>query len=143
MKIGVLGAGQLGRMLAISGYPLNHQFGFLGTSENEPAALLGQMFAFENNADSIKALVDFADVITFESENTDVEIIKAISKNVVVYPSEKSLFSAQHRGREKALFEQLKIPCAPYKMVHSKADLTAAVGQIGLPAILKTAYRRL
>ncbi len=138
MKIGVLGAGQLGRMLAISGYPLNHQFGFLGTSENEPAALLGQMFAFENNADSIKALVDFADVITFESENTDVEIIKAISKNVVVYPSEKSLFSAQHRGREKALFEQLKIPCAPYKMVHSKADLTAAVGQIGLPAILKT-----
>ena len=138
MKIGVLGAGQLGRMLAISGYPLNHQFGFLGNSENEPAALLGQMFAFENNADSIKALVDFADVITFESENTDVEIIKAISKNVVVYPSEKSLFSAQHRGREKALFEQLKIPCAPYKMVHSKADLTAAVGQIGLPAILKT-----
>ena len=138
MKIGVLGAGQLGRMLAISGYPLNHQFGFLGTSENEPAALLGQMFAFENNADSIKALVDFADVITFESENTDVEIIKAISKNVVVYPSEKSLFNAQHRGREKALFEQLKIPCAPYKMVHSKADLTAAVGQIGLPAILKT-----
>lgn len=134
MKVGILGAGQLGRMLAISGYPLNHQFGFLAASENEPSSLLGKVFINDNNA-----LVDFADVITFESENTDIEKIKEISKNTAVYPSEKSLFVAQHRGREKALFDKLNIPCAPYKMVNSKQDLEQAIDTIGLPAILKTA----
>lgn len=134
MKVGILGAGQLGRMLAISGYPLNHQFGFLAACENEPSSLLGKVFINDNNA-----LVDFADVITFESENTDIEKIKEISKNTAVYPSEKSLFVAQHRGREKALFDKLNIPCAPYKMVNSKQDLEQAIDTIGLPAILKTA----
>lgn len=136
MKVGVLGAGQLGRMLAIAGYPLNHQFGFLSNNPDEPSPLLGQMFI---GNDSIESLVDFADVITFESENTDVEIVKQISKKTPVYPSEKSLFITQHRGREKALFDQLDIACAPYQMVSSKQDLINAVSTIGLPAILKTA----
>jgi len=139
MKIGVLGAGQLGRMLAISGYPLNHQFGFSGNSNDEPSALLGHMFALEDSADNIESLVAFADVITYESENTDVAIVKEICKNVAVYPGEKSLFTTQHRGHEKALFDQLDIPCASYQMVNSEADLKAAVEKIGLPAILKTA----
>ncbi len=139
MKIGVLGAGQLGRMMAISGYPLNHQFGFSGNSNDEPSALLGHMFALEDNADNIESLVTFADVITYESENTDVEIVKEINKNIPVYPGEKSLFTTQHRGREKALFDQLNIPCAPYQMVSSEQELTNAVNKIGLPAILKTA----
>ena len=139
MKIGVLGAGQLGRMMAISGYPLNHQFGFSGNANNEPSALLGHMFALEDNADNIESLVAFADVITYESENTDVEIVREINKNAPVYPGEKSLFITQHRGREKALFDQLNIPCASYQMVNSLTDLERAVAKIGLPAILKTA----
>ena len=139
MKIGVLGAGQLGRMMAISGYPLNHQFGFSGHSANEPSALLGHMFAQEDNADNIESLVAFADVITYESENTDVEMLREINKDIPVYPGEKSLFTTQHRGREKALFEQLDIPCAPYQMVNSLVELEQAVTHIGLPAILKTA----
>ncbi|MDC9715334.1 MAG: 5-(carboxyamino)imidazole ribonucleotide synthase [Gammaproteobacteria bacterium] len=139
MKIGVLGAGQLGRMLAIAGYPLNHQFGFSGNTHNEPSSLLGRMFALEDNADNVDSLVEFADVITFESENTDVAVVKEISKTVAVYPGEKSLFITQHRGREKALFDQLNIPCAPYKMVNSESDLKQALEVIGLPAILKTA----
>jgi 5-(carboxyamino)imidazole ribonucleotide synthase len=97
------------------------------------------MFALEDNADNIESLVGFADVITYESENTDVEVVREINKNVSVYPGEKSLFTTQHRGREKALFDQLNIPCAPYQMVNSEADLKAAVEKIGLPAILKTA----
>jgi 5-(carboxyamino)imidazole ribonucleotide synthase len=136
MKVGILGAGQLGRMLAIAGYPLNHQFGFSGNNNDEPSSLLGCMFTGEKN---IESLINFADVITYESENTDIEIVKAISQKVAVYPSEKSLFTTQHRGREKALFNQLNIPCAPYQMVNSEADLKQAVETIGLPAILKTA----
>ncbi len=139
MKIGVLGAGQLGRMMAISGYPLNHQFGFSGNSHDEPSSLLGHMFALEDNKDNIESLVAFADVITYESENTDVKVVREISKNIPVYPGEKSLFTTQHRGREKALFDQLDIPCAPYQMVNSEQDLINAINTIGLPAILKTA----
>jgi 5-(carboxyamino)imidazole ribonucleotide synthase len=135
MKVGILGAGQLGRMLAIAGYPLNHQFGFSGNNNDEPSSLLGRMFTGEKN---IESLINFADVITYESENTDIEIVKAISQKVAVYPSEKSLFTTQHRGREKALFNQLNIPCAPYHMVNSEADLKQAVETISLPAILKT-----
>lgn len=139
MKIGVLGAGQLGRMMAISGYPLNHQFGFSGNSNNEPSSLLGHMFSLDDNKDNIESLVAFADVITYESENTDIEVVREINKNIPVYPGEKSLFTTQYRGREKALFNKLSIPCAPYQMVNSEADLKAAVEKIGLPAILKTA----
>lgn len=136
MNIGVLGAGQLGRMLALSGYPLGHQFGFVGQTNNEPAALLGHQFSQNDN---LEALMDFADVITYESENIDVAIVQQINPNVVVYPGEKSLFISQHRAREKALFQKLNIPCAPYQTVNSAADLQQAVARIGSPAILKTA----
>lgn len=137
-NIGVLGAGQLGRMLAIAGYPLGQKFGFLGTSDDEPSALLGHMHKQSDDADTYKKLVEFADVITYESENTDVEVVRMIAKTVPVYPGEKSLFISQHRGREKAMFDQLNIPCAPYKVVESLEALRAAVAEIGLPAVLKT-----
>lgn len=140
-KIGVLGAGQLGRMLAVAGYPLGQKFGFLGHSHEEPSALLGHMFTQTSAADdtnSLDKLVTFSDVITYESENTDVALVREIAKTTPVYPAEKSLFMSQHRGREKGLFDQLGIPCAPYQIVDSLENLALAVDEIGLPAILKT-----
>jgi 5-(carboxyamino)imidazole ribonucleotide synthase len=137
-RIGVLGAGQLGRMLAIAGYPLGQKFGFYGTSHSEPSALLGHMYMQSDDADSLAELVKFADVITYESENTDVAMVREIAKTTPVYPGEKSLFTAQHRGREKGMFDQLNIPCAPYQIVDSLESLKIAVAEIGLPAVLKT-----
>jgi len=137
-RIGVLGAGQLGRMLAIAGYPLGQKFGFYGTSHDEPSALLGNMFNQTDDANSLNQLVDFSDVITYESENTSVEQVREIAKTTPVYPAEKSLFISQHRGREKAMFDQLSISCAPYQVVDSLESLKIAVEEIGLPAVLKT-----
>ena len=137
-NIGVLGAGQLGRMLAIAGYPLGQKFGFLGGGPTDPSALLGHMHTDMDDTDSIEALTRFADVITYESENTDVETVRRIAETVPVYPGEKSLYYSQHRGREKGLFDQLGIPCAPYRMVSDRATLESAVEDLGLPAILKT-----
>ena len=139
MKVGVLGAGQLGRMLAIAAYPLGHQVAFTTNSKDEPAALLGKTFISGNKQDAITQLTNTSEVITYESENIDVAIVKEISKKTPVYPGEKSLFITQHRGREKAIFDQLGIPCAPYQIVNSLAELRTAVEKIGLPAILKTA----
>lgn len=137
-RIGILGAGQLGRMLAIAGYPLGQKFGFYGMSEDEPSALLGHMHKQSDDTDTLSQLVDFADVITYESENTNIEQVREIAKSKPVFPSEKSLYISQHRGREKGLFDQLGIPCANYQIVDSLDSLKVAVEEIGIPAILKT-----
>lgn len=134
-NIGVLGAGQLGRMMAIAGYPLGQKFGFVGNSHEEPSAMLGHMYT---DADSVASLLDFADVVTYESENTSVELIEEIAKTTPVYPGVNSLYYSQHRGREKTLFNELSIATAPFKVVSSQLELMAAVEQIGLPAVLKT-----
>lgn len=137
-RVGILGAGQLGRMLAIAGYPLGHKFGFYGLNHDEPAAMLGHMHLQSDEAHSLSQLVDFADVITYESENTSVELIEKISQTTPVYPSATSLYYSQHRAREKALFTELNIPCAPYALVTNLTELHQAIDMIGLPAILKT-----
>ncbi|WP_178862106.1 5-(carboxyamino)imidazole ribonucleotide synthase [Thiomicrorhabdus cannonii] len=138
-RIGVLGAGQLGRMLALAGYPLGQKFGFYGSSDEEPSAMLGHMYKQSDDVDSLEKLVTFADVITYESENTDVEMVRRIvAQGTPVYPGEKSLFVSQHRGREKGTFDKLGIPCAPYQLVDSLDSLRVAVTEIGLPAVLKT-----
>ena len=139
MKIGVLGAGQLGRMLALSAYPLGHQMRFLALSEEDPSSLLGKTFIHNNNPEMVSNFADSSDIVTYESENTDVTIVNEISKNTKVYPSDKSLYISQHRVREKALLDTLKIPCAPYQMVNSLDDLKSAIKNIGIPSILKTA----
>ena len=138
MKIGVLGAGQLGRMLALSAYPLGHQMRFLALSEEDPSSLLGKTY-INNHSNVIELFSDDSDVVTYESENTDVSIVNQVSQKSKVYPSETSLHITQHRGREKNLLSKLNIPCAPFKMVNSLLELKSAVELIGLPAILKTA----
>ena len=139
MKIGVLGAGQLGRMLALSAYPLGHQMRFLALSEEDPSSLLGKTFIHNNNPEMVSNFADSSDIVTYESENTDVTIVNEISKNTKGFPSDKSLYISQHRGREKALLDALKIPCAPYQMVNSLDDLKSAIKNIGIPSLLKTA----
>jgi len=139
MKIGVLGCGQLGRMLALSAYPLGHQMHFLASSAEEPSSLLGDIFIQNGNQEIIEDFANNSDVVTYESENTAVNIVKEISQKTTVYPSANSLYTSQHRGREKSLFDKLNIPCAPYQMVNSLSELKIAVEKIGLPAILKTA----
>ena len=113
MKIGVLGSGQLGRMLALSAYPLGHEMRFLASSEEDPSSLLGKTFIHNDDPNIIRSFADISDVVTYESENTDVSIVNEISLNTGVYPSAKSLYISQHRGREKALFVSLNLPCTP------------------------------
>ncbi len=138
MKIGVLGAGQLGRMLALSAYPLGHQISFLTLSKEAPSSLLGKTFIHDNNPDVINKFADDSDVVTYESENTDVAIVNEIAKTTKIYPGDLSLHSTQHRAREKVLLKKLNIPCAPFELVNNVSDLSQAIKNIGLPAVLKT-----
>ena len=139
MKIGVLGSGQLGRMLALSAYPLGHEMLFLASSAEDPSSLLGNIFIQNGSQEIIEDFANNSDVVTYESENTAIRIVKEISQKTTVFPSAQSLYTTQHRGREKSLFDKLNIPCAPYQMVNNLSELKIAVENIGLPAILKTA----
>ena len=132
-NIGILGAGQLGRMLALAGYPLGHRFRFLDPASDSPAGLLADHLALDY-ADT-SALEQFAnglDVVTYEFENVPVEAVRHLEKVVPVYPPAIALEKAQDRFIEKSFFCELGIPTPKFTIDLSKAS------DIGFPAVLKT-----
>lgn len=139
MKIGVLGAGQLGRMLALAGYPLGLRFVFLDQSDDAPGAQVGRLIsgAFDD-AQRLAELAREVDVITFEFENVPVDAVQPIAASKPFHPPVMALGVSQDRLHEKNLFRELKIPTPAFAPVESRADLDAAVRKIGLPGVLKT-----
>ncbi|MDO9475773.1 MAG: 5-(carboxyamino)imidazole ribonucleotide synthase [Pseudohongiella sp.] len=139
MKIGVIGGGQLGRMLALAGTPLGMQFIFLDPAVDACAAALGaHICADYNDHEHLRQLADQVDLVTFEFENVPAETVAFLSQYVPVFPCAEALRIARDRLNEKTLFQQLQIPVAPFAAVDSQQALDAAVQTIGLPAVLKT-----
>lgn len=139
MKIGVIGGGQLGRMLALAGTPLGMEFVFLDPAPDACAAALGtHICADYQDHEHLQQLAQQVDLITFEFENVPAETVAFLSQLVPVYPMAEALRVARDRLTEKTLFQDLGIPVAPFAPVSSQADLEAAAETIGLPAVLKT-----
>ncbi len=139
MKIGVIGGGQLGRMLALAGTPLGMQFIFLDPAQDACAAALGaHICADYNDHEHLRQLADQVDMVTFEFESVPADTVAFLSQYVPVYPGADALRIARDRLLEKTLFQQLGIPVAPFAAVESQSDLYDAVSTIGLPAVLKT-----
>ncbi|WAN09628.1 5-(carboxyamino)imidazole ribonucleotide synthase [Stutzerimonas balearica] len=139
MKIGVIGGGQLGRMLALAGTPLGMTFAFLDPAPDACAAALGEhLRADYDDKDHLRRLADEVDLVTFEFESVPAETVAFLSQFVPVYPSAESLRIARDRLFEKSLFQELGIPTPAFADIQSQADLDAAVASIGLPAVLKT-----
>jgi len=129
--IGILGAGQLGRMLALAGYPLGYRFRFLDPASDAPAGLLADHLAFDY-ADQA-ALEQFAsglDVITYEFENIPVDAARYLERFVPVYPPPVALKKAQDRFVEKTFFCELDIPTPKFGR--------GGMDEIRYPAVLKT-----
>jgi 5-(carboxyamino)imidazole ribonucleotide synthase len=139
MKIGIIGAGQLGRMLALAGYPFGLRFVFLDQSPDAPGAQVGQIIpgAFDD-AQQLEQLADAVDLVTFDVENVPVAAVQAIAAMKPFYPPVKALGASQDRLHEKSLFQSLKIPTAPFAPVDSLSDLVHAADRIGIPGVLKT-----
>jgi len=137
--IGILGAGQLGRMLALAGYPLGLRFRLLDPAADAPA---GQLAEHQPGGyDDAATLEQFAaglDVVTYEFENVPVAAARALAEHVPVFPPPAALEAAQDRLTEKTFFQNLGIATPPFAPVDTRADLAAAIAQIGLPAVLKT-----
>jgi 5-(carboxyamino)imidazole ribonucleotide synthase len=139
MRIGIVGAGQLGRMMALSGIPLGFEFTMYDTRADVPGAAVAEIFtgAFDDR----KKLARFAravDVVTFDWENVPVASARAIAAIRPVWPPPRALEIAQDRVSEKQLFRRLGIPVAPFAAVDTAAGLARAIASLGVPGILKT-----
>ena len=139
MRIGVIGAGQLGRMLALAGIPLGLQFRFLDRSATAPAGQIAPLVVgdFEDRA-RLAELAAHVDVVTFDWENISTAALSAIGASVPVRPPKVALAVSQDRLLEKELFRRLDIPTPRFAPVDSRADFDAAMVQVGIPGVLKT-----
>jgi 5-(carboxyamino)imidazole ribonucleotide synthase len=139
MKVGILGGGQLARMLALSGYPLGLEFIILDPSADAGAVDLGEHLqgAYDDKV-LLTELAEKADVVTYEFENVPADVASFLSEHTQVYPCANALAVAQDRLVEKNFFHQLNIPTAPFANISSLEDLQQAMPTIGYPAILKS-----
>ncbi len=139
MRVGLLGAGQLARMIALAGMPLGLDFIFLDPSADACANKLGEQLHGDYNDPALLAqLAERADVVTYEFENVPAEVAEFLASHTQVYPSPKALAVAQDRLTEKIFFFGLDIPTPGYAAVDSLGSLEQAMDNIGYPAILKS-----
>jgi 5-(carboxyamino)imidazole ribonucleotide synthase len=139
MKIGIIGAGQLGQMLALSGIPYALRFHFLDSSAEAPGARVAPIVvgAFDD-IQALRRLAREVDLVTYEFENVPVAALHEMAATRPCFPPVDALRVSQDRILEKELFGRLGIPTPPYRAVDSLTDLEAAVAALGLPCVLKT-----
>lgn len=139
MRVGVLGAGQLGQMLADAARRLRIEMRFLSPDQESPAGTRAELIVadYENEA----ALAHFSeglDFATYEFESIPITAVESIAQRVTVRPPVRALETAQDRAKEKACFEALGIPTPRSASADSLREARAALAMVGSPAILKT-----
>ena len=137
--VGILGGGQLARMMALSGAPLGLRFRVLDNVADACAGQFAPMVVGDYTDQA--ALAEFAsqvDVATFDFENVPAESAQWLDERVPVFPSPRALAVAQDRLAEKTLFRELGIPVPDFADIASREQLESAVARLGTPCILKT-----
>jgi 5-(carboxyamino)imidazole ribonucleotide synthase len=143
MRVGIVGAGQLGRMLALAGYPLGLDFLCLDPSADAPAGQVAPLLegAFTDRR-LLARLARQCEAITVDWENVPVSGLAAIPRRhrARIRPPLAALATGQDRLKEKRLFEQLKIPTTRWRPIDSRAQLARAMATVGVPGVLKTRH---
>jgi 5-(carboxyamino)imidazole ribonucleotide synthase len=139
--IGILGGGQLGRMLVLAGRPLGYRFHVF---EPKGPCAAGMVADKEVNADysdenALKAFAESVDLITLEFENIPAKVIDTLGAIKPVMPGKQALHICQHRQREKDFLKASGLPCVPFEYADSAESLKTAVHAIGFPCVIKTA----
>lgn len=139
--IGIIGGGQLGRMMALSAKAQGFRIAVLEPVEDSPC---GQVADFEiigayNDHEAISRLAEVSDVITYEFENIDADTLEWICEKAYVPQGPKLLTVTQDRIKEKAAIREAGVEVAPYEVINSLEDLLLKIGSIGYPSVLKTA----
>ncbi|CAM4301751.1 5-(carboxyamino)imidazole ribonucleotide synthase [Paenibacillus alkaliterrae] len=138
--IGILGGGQLGRMMANAGSAMGYRFVALDPSPDAPAGQVAeQIVAAYDNREAARELAKRSDVITYEFENVDADVAAMLMAESYVPQGSKLLYTTQHRLREKRAIEAAGVRVAPYSEIRSVDELREAVSRFGTPCVLKTA----
>lgn len=135
----MLGGGQLGRMLALSGYQLGVQFRFFDPSSGAPVGQIGELVAAGyDDREALTRFLDGVDVVTYEFESIPLAAVRSVAERVQVFPPLVALETAQDRLLEKQLFRELGIPVPDFSPVETLEQLREAASRIGFPVVLKT-----
>jgi len=139
--IGILGGGQLGRMMALAGRAMGYRFLTMDPTPDAPCGQAAdkQIVARYDDVDGALQLAEGSDVITYEFENVDAAVAEILESKSYVPQGSRLLRITQNRIREKTAVRDMGIPVAPFRVIDSLADLQQAVAELGLPAVLKTA----
>ncbi len=139
MIVGIVGGGQLARMMLLESYSLGLRFVTLDPSADACAGHIGELIqAPYDNEDALRQLAGKVDVVTFEFENVPDTSVHVLSEQLPVYPPPEALGFSQDRMAEKNLFTELGIPTPSYLPVDSLPELEGAALELGMPLILKT-----
>ena len=138
--IGILGGGQLGRMLSVAAARLGYRCHIYDAAEHIPAGDVAHAVtrAAWDDAQALQEFADAVDLVSFEFENVPTQTIDLLSPHCPVLPGRNALAVAQDRLSEKTFLRDLGLPTAPFMPVDSLDSLEAAFDALGAPAILKT-----
>ncbi len=138
-RIGIIGGGQLGRMIALAAYPFGARVTFLDPAPDAPMSHLAkQICGAYDDERALEQLARESDVVTYEFENVPVASAQFLSQFTKIFPPTDALRVSQDRFVEKTFFNSLEIPTPKFARVDSFIDLKNAIAEIGLPAVLKT-----
>ena len=137
--IGILGGGQLGRMLILAGRTLGYRFHIF---EPKGPCTAGKVADLEINAnyddhEQLRSFAEGVDIITLEFENIPAKVIELLSTIRPVLPGSRALHICQHRQREKDFLREDSLPCAPFMYADSVESLKTVTNAIGFPCVIK------
>jgi 5-(carboxyamino)imidazole ribonucleotide synthase len=139
MRLGILGGGQLGRMMALAGYPLGVRCRLLDPKDPTASAEVAEVLAERyDDPDALDRFVTGLDAVTYEFENVDSFALEHLDERVPVRPERRALEVSQDRIVEKRFFRDHDIDTAPFAAADTVDDLRAAVREVGLPCVVKT-----
>ncbi|MBU5467947.1 5-(carboxyamino)imidazole ribonucleotide synthase [Virgibacillus sp. MSJ-26] len=138
--IGIIGGGQLGRMMAIAARYMGYQIAVLDPTPNCPTAQVAdkQIVAAYDDMDAVKELTELSDVVTYEFENVDLTAATYIEKEGKLPQGAYALEVTQNREKEKELMKSVGLPVPEFKIVQTESDIKEAFETIAFPAVIKT-----
>lgn len=138
--IGIIGGGQLGRMMATTARHMGYRLVVLDPTPNCPAAQLAdeQIIANYDDLEAIKQFATLVDLVTYEFENVDLNTARYLADQGLLPQGTASLEVTQDRELEKRLMEKLNLPVAPFELINQQSDFNRATEKIGFPAVVKT-----
>ncbi|ABM62834.1 5-(carboxyamino)imidazole ribonucleotide synthase [Halorhodospira halophila] len=139
--IGILGAGQLGRMLAMAARRSGYRVHVIapGAGQAPAGQVADRVHDAEPTAELLSSLADEVSVLTYEFENLPRAAVEAAAERLPVRPSPRALATTQHRILEKTFLREHGLPVVPFEAVHGPEEAAAAVARIGAPAVIKSA----